>query len=57
MKENNIQKAVRQRDEILNIITRCFLEHVLDEDNSWRVMHNLLKLQLQLEPKLLNYFK
>ena len=57
MKENNIQKAVRQRDEILSIIKKNFLLYEAGEDNSWRVLHNFIILDGQLERDLLDYFK
>jgi hypothetical protein len=56
-KENNIQRAIRQRDEILTIVDNCFLTNVEGEDNSYKVKHNLLQLELLLEPLLLQYFK
>lgn len=56
MKENKTQQAVRKRNEILEIVQSAFLEARQDEDNSWRVKHNLILLNLQLEPLLFNYF-
>jgi hypothetical protein len=57
MKENNIQRAVRQRDEIIKIIGDCWFEQIDGEDNSWRYRHNFLIFSLQIERKLLEYFK
>lgn len=54
-KENRVQRAVRKRDEILRLVKHSFLTHVSDEDNSWRVIHNLIQLELQLERDLVNY--
>lgn len=56
-KENKTQKAVRRRDEIIGIIKDQFLLHESGEDNSWRVIHNLIILERQLEINLFNYFK
>ena len=55
-KENKTQRAIRQRDEIIAIIAKKFYLYEVDEDNSWRVRHNLILLEMQLEPLLFNYF-
>jgi len=56
-KENKSQKALRKRNEILLILKQCFMQYPSpDEDNGWRVAHNLMLLELQLEPKLFEYF-
>lgn len=55
MKENNIQKAVRQRDEIMKLLEESFLLYNEDEDNSWRCVHNFIQLSLQFEVPLLDW--
>lgn len=54
-RENRVQKAVKQRDEIIKLLGYSFLEFVENEDNSWRVKHNLIMLELQFEKRLLDY--
>ena len=56
MKENQVQRAVRQRDEVVHIISKAFCEYVEDEDNSWRVRHNRIVLEMQIERALFEYF-
>ena len=56
-KENKIKKAIRRRNEVIDLLKKGFLEPVDDEDNSWRVKHNLLVLEMQMESLLLYYFK
>ena len=56
MKENQVQRAFRQRDEVMNIIAKAFCKPVEDEDNSWRVRHNRLVFEMQIERALFEYF-
>lgn len=56
MNENKVQKAVRQREEVLKLLEGCFLEYCEGEDNSWRVKHNFIMFSLQAERALFTYF-
>ena len=56
-KENEIQKAIRQKDEIMQIIKKGFLQIEQGEDNSWRVKHNEIILEMQIERPIFEYFK
>jgi len=55
MKQKKIQEACNKRDDIIKILNECFLQSVSGEDNSWRVTHNLIELQIQFERKLFEY--
>ena len=55
-KENKIQRAIRRRDEVLKLLKHSFLMYVPREDNSWRVEHNLIQLELEFERLLADYF-
>ena len=53
--ENKTQKSFRLRQRLLDIIRQGFLSHVSDEDNSWKVRHNMIVFEGQIEHKLFEF--